>query len=642
LGEAVSPRRHRPGWVQGDPDRAPEKAHHREQRTSSPAPTPTAPPTHGADRDAPPAARLRPSRIRQEEGGAGALRRISSNLSTGRHRPTARPRGRSSTLALGTSQQRSLVKVSFAQAGKPGRWRAHGQYLSRPGAQRPGARSVGFDAEREEVHLPDRLGGWQKAGDARLWKMVVSPEAGGRVDLRDHARSLVAQMEVDLGTRLEWAAIDHHDTAHPHVHIAIRGVDAAGRRLDLPRDYVQRGIRARSQELLTRSLGPRLDLDRRQARERSVQAPRVTEIDRALRRQASAEGVIALASPAPPHPAAQERRLQDLRRLAYLEGFGLAERMGDRSWRLSDHLEAGLRQIQLSADIQKSLASAGIGITDRHAPVVGTRLLPGAELRGRVAAAAFDESRDQPLLILEGTDGLRHVMAQSAGIQRLRGEGRLRPGQVVTVRAWARPGAGSVTIQEHGTLRNLRQVDSPSTPLDLDAIASVRASGRLPDPAPGSQGFLRRWWEAVRARGPLLERAGLIRQAGRDHDHEAFEAIRGAELMVEANMRERERTPLSLEEVRSRFGKPLRMAEPVAGRVHRGRLVGYGEDADGARYAVLDTGRELTAIPTTDAGAIGHDVRARALLAAEEEREQRRVRWALDDLERSRQRGRGR
>ena len=103
--------------------------------------------------------------------------------------------------------------------------------------------------------------------------------------------------------------------------------------------------------------------------------------------------------------------------------------------------------------------------------------------------------------------------------------------------------------------------------------------------------------------------------------------------MVEARMNQRERTPLSLEELRSRHGKPLRMAESVAGRVHRGRLVGYGEDADGQRHAVLDTGRELRAIPTADNLEIGHDVRARALLAAEEEREHRRVRWALDDLE---------
>jgi hypothetical protein len=112
--------------------------------------------------------------------------------------------------------------------------------------------------------------------------------------------------------------------------------------------------------------------------------------------------------------------------------------------------------------------------------------------------------------------------------------------------------------------------------------------------------------------------------------------------MVEARMTQRERTPLALAELKDRHGKPLRMAEPVTGRVHRGRLVGFGEDAEGNRHAVLDTGRELTAIRTEGSAEIGHDVRARALQAAEEEREQRRVRWVLDDLEHSQQHDRGR
>jgi type IV secretory pathway VirD2 relaxase len=86
--------------------------------------------------------------------------------------------------------------------------------LSRAGAQREGARGLGFDAQRDDVYLPDRFDSWQKAGDPRLWKVVVSPEAGGKMDLRAHARSVVAQMEEDLGTKLEWSAIDHYDTDH--------------------------------------------------------------------------------------------------------------------------------------------------------------------------------------------------------------------------------------------------------------------------------------------------------------------------------------------------------------------------------------------------------------------------------------------
>jgi type IV secretory pathway VirD2 relaxase len=45
-----------------------------------------------------------------------------------------------------------------------------------------------------------------KTNDERLWKLIVSPEFGDRVDLKRLTRDLISQMETDLGTRLEWVA----------------------------------------------------------------------------------------------------------------------------------------------------------------------------------------------------------------------------------------------------------------------------------------------------------------------------------------------------------------------------------------------------------------------------------------------------
>ena len=69
-------------------------------------------------------------------------------------------------------------------------------------------------------------------------------------------------MARDLGTRLEWVAIDHHNTAHPHVHVALRGRDEAGRPLLLDREYVKHGVRLRSRELATQAIGYRTEADR--------------------------------------------------------------------------------------------------------------------------------------------------------------------------------------------------------------------------------------------------------------------------------------------------------------------------------------------------------------------------------------------
>src|SRR5690606_11389795 len=142
-------------------------------------------------------------------------------------------------------------------------------------------------------------------------------------------------------------------------------------------DYVQGGIRARSQELLTRTLGHRHEHEHRAARENAIEAPRLTEIDRALLGRADASGAVAFDDATPARPAAQERRLQELRRLQYLEGLGLAERLGAARWKLSPELVPALRQIQLAGDVQKSLARSRTLVSDRDAPVVLTRMAPG-------------------------------------------------------------------------------------------------------------------------------------------------------------------------------------------------------------------------------------------------------------------------
>ena len=114
-----------------------------------------------------------------------------------RARPGAR--GRGVFLAPGGRLQRSVIKASYARNGRGASWAAHGTYLAREGAQRDGEQGRGFDAERTDVDLTATLRGWQQAGDARLWKFIVSPENGAHLDLASHTRALVAQMERDIG-----------------------------------------------------------------------------------------------------------------------------------------------------------------------------------------------------------------------------------------------------------------------------------------------------------------------------------------------------------------------------------------------------------------------------------------------------------
>src|SRR5208282_1135643 len=162
-------------------------------------------------------------------------------------------------------------------------------------------------------------------------RFIVSPEdAPEMADLQGYTRELVGQMEKDLGTKLDWVAVDHWNTQHPHVHIIVRGVADDGQDLVISRDYIKEGMRARAQDLVTQELGLRSDLDIRHALERQVGAERWTQLDRQLARDADRHGVIDVA----PDAARQPDPFQALKvgRLRHLESLGLAQQLGPGQW----------------------------------------------------------------------------------------------------------------------------------------------------------------------------------------------------------------------------------------------------------------------------------------------------------------------
>jgi type IV secretory pathway VirD2 relaxase len=47
------------------------------------------------------------------------------------------------------------------------------------------------------------------------------------------------RLEKDLGTDLEWVAVEHHNTEHPLLHIVVRGMKKDGTALRMSREYIQ-------------------------------------------------------------------------------------------------------------------------------------------------------------------------------------------------------------------------------------------------------------------------------------------------------------------------------------------------------------------------------------------------------------------
>jgi hypothetical protein len=89
---------------------------------------------------------------------------------------------------------------------------AHLRYLERDGVTRDGEKGQVYAAERD---VADGRAFLERGRDDRhQFRFIVSAEDGVELsDPRAATRDLMRQMEVDLCTRLDWVAVDHHNTA---------------------------------------------------------------------------------------------------------------------------------------------------------------------------------------------------------------------------------------------------------------------------------------------------------------------------------------------------------------------------------------------------------------------------------------------
>ena len=368
--------------------------------------------------------------------------------------------------------QRCAVRVTYLNNKTRGQWQAHGRYLARESATfENDVKAVGFNRESDGIDIVRQLEGWQGAGDERLFKLIVSPEFGDRVDLSRLTRKLIEQMEEDLGTDLEWVAVEHHNTEHPHVHIVVRGVRGDGQSLRLSRDYVQQGIRSIAQDLCTRQLGYRTQRDAAEAERREITEERFTSLDRRLLRDAQEISLDLGAS----HFVVNRNRLQagstdtarlhaqhEVARLAVLCRMGLAESVGPNNWCVRRDFDRVLRAMQRTSDRQRTLAAHGALLSDERLPMEVLDWRQVASVEGRVLVHGQDEQTGRSYLMLEGTDAKVHFINYSREIEEARSRGDLRTNSWVRLRKLSLDGALTLDVKDLGNaellLTNLRHL----------------------------------------------------------------------------------------------------------------------------------------------------------------------------------------
>jgi type IV secretory pathway VirD2 relaxase len=340
--------------------------------------------------------------------GARAVRR------TGHVAPASLTRGmgaglRAAAGLIAPGSRRVIVKARYTRifAGDLGAARAHIRYIVRDGVTREGEQGRLYGASGDDVDAGAFLD--RSASDPHQFRFVVSADEGARLaDLKPFIRTLLAQMEQDLDTKLDWVAVDHFNTGHPHSHIVIRGRDDKGRDLVMARDYIAHGVRARAQALVTLELGPESEIERMQKLFNEVAQERLTRLDRSLLARAR-QGVLVISAAEEGEPSQRALRIG---RLKTLEKLGLAEQRRRGVWALDIALEPKLRQLGERADkfkmMQRALVEAGI---DRGAAAMalferGPRKTP---LIGQVVGVGMiDEITDRTWVVIDAVDGRAH------------------------------------------------------------------------------------------------------------------------------------------------------------------------------------------------------------------------------------------
>ncbi len=436
---------------------------------------------------------------------AGGLHRAHGGRRSG-----AFGRGRAASLAASrslTSRSRGVViKARVVRHGaKAAPLGPHVAYLKREGASRDGEAGRLFDAGAENVE--DKSFAERCDGDRHHFRFIVSPEdAPELADLKTYTRELMADMTRDLGTQLDWVAVEHWNTEHPHVHVLVRGRADDGADLVIGRDYISKGLRARAEQLATLELGPRSEQEIRRGLERQVEVERFTPLDRSLVREAARhEGLLDLRPGA--NPASEPDRQLLIGRARKLERLGLATPVGSGRWQLPEETEPTLRALGERGDVIKTMHRAlHRGGIDRSANIALHAEAEAPPIVGRlVERGLHDELTGSAYAVIDGTDGRAHHVR----LRDLEATGDGAPGAVVELRRFEdRTGAARVALAVRSDLSLEAQITAPgATWLDRQAVSKGAA-------ALSDSGFGREVRAALEARTEHLVAEGFANRQG--------------------------------------------------------------------------------------------------------------------------------
>ena len=398
--------------------------------------------------------RIKPGRIRDKgpstrraKSFVGQVMRAAKKAGhTGDHFRTTSSRAGRSTIGRGRfvrvsrglarTQRRVVVNARIVrhrgQKFRSAPLAKHLDYLKREGVTKDGRDAVMFDKEHDQADDRAFVAGTED--DRHHFRFIISPEDAGQMeDLRAFTRDLMAQAERDLGTELDWVAVDHWNTDNPHVHVLVRGRGDDGKDLVISRDYISRGLRGRAEKLVELELGPRSEKEIVAGLDAEMKAERWTGLDRALR--SYADDTLGVADLRPGAPDLDDKHLKRrmIGRAQMLEKFGLAEKLAPSVWQLKSGMEDTLREMAVRGDIIKTMHRA-MGGHSRAQSDFSIQGQPENSIMGKlVDRGLHNELSGEAYAVIDGVDGrLHHLRFRDLDLT-----GDTPLGGIVETRSWA-------------------------------------------------------------------------------------------------------------------------------------------------------------------------------------------------------------
>jgi len=550
--------------------------------------------------------------------------------------------------------RRVIVKISVVKMGGQGlqTQALHLSYIQRDSAAHENEKGSVFDKEKDIADADE----FRKRGkdDRHQFRVIVSAEDARELnELRGFTRDLMSQMESDLGTKLDWVAANHYDTATPHTHIVISGKKDNGKNLVIPRDYISYGIRGAAEHLVNRELGPINQMEAGIKLASEVTKARLTQLDRSLLRMADANVVDI--SKRPERGSEWTRRL-DIARLKHLSQMGLAYTNGHGKWHLVEDMEQRLTRLGERKDILKTyhrtLKQAGLSRTPRTDAIYDPFHSRAKPLAGKIIGVGIaDDINDRAYVMVDSTRG--HAYYVKAGrAENIEG---LKRGMAITITpADIHPKPSDLTIETIAAKRNgdyspsLHQTTDPSASPEyigahIRRLEAMRRAGHATRNKDGSwqipHDYLdrarnyekqRAWAKPVDlkiiSRGPLQDLASVIGRTWLDEELTNETSIPdtgyGAEVraaliarrqfLMQQGILENETTVLTQSHLNALEKRDLaeaakklstQLGKPYLESTRQGRIAGHYRAAitrPSGKYAIIERAKDFTLVPWRD------------------------------------------